>query len=393
MKVGIDVTNFFSGLTNGTPIYLYNLVRALPEVAEELEIELLYAHRRNRASDEILEDLVSDRVHVRRTSFGRDRIPPGGWWLPVHPPLRRLLPDIDVFHAGDFVWPRPDGMPVVGSVLDLTTQMFPHYHVWANRWRDGKKLRWLRRAATRVLTISESTRRDYIRLTGSDPALVDVAPLARGRDTAVPSGNPTPRLRERYSWAVHPYILSVGTVEPRKNHLRLIRAFESLVQDTDADVQLVLAGGPGWKMEEVSRALAASPARERIHTLGFVSEAELADLYAGAQVFAYPSLYEGFGLPVLEAMFAGIPVLTSNVSSLPEVAGTAAVLVDPLSVDQIHNGLARLLRDGELRTQMIERGFRRAREFTWRRTAELTLESYRKACRPAGRQAEGALIC
>ena len=138
-------------------------------------------------------------------------------------------------------------------------------------------------------------------------------------------------------------------------------------------------GGRGWKTAEIDAALATSPERERIHCLGLVPAPDLQALYAGAILFAYPSLYEGFGLPLLEAMAAGTPIMTSQVSSLPEVAGDAAVLVDATSVDAIRGALDQLLLNARLRAQLAERGRRREARFTWRRTAELTLASYQRA--------------
>jgi glycosyltransferase involved in cell wall biosynthesis len=144
-------------------------------------------------------------------------------------------------------------------------------------------------------------------------------------------------------------------------------------------LRLVLAGRPGWKHERLLQAVQASPARDRIHLLGGVPAEELAALYDGAMVFAYPSIYEGFGLPVLEAMSAGAPVVTSSVSSLPEVAGDAALLVDPGDVRALEHALATLLDDASLRQDLAARGRRRAAEFTWERTARETLAMYREA--------------
>lgn len=383
MRIGIDVTNFYSGLTNGTPIYLYNLVRGLVRTDPELELVLVYNHRLTPAAQAIFDDLSGERVRVVRTSFLRGGVPAGGWWYPRHSSIRRLVGDVDVFHAFDYLRPRPDEIPLVVSVLDVTTRLHPEAHQWLNRVRDGWKLEWARRAPDRIIAISEATRRDLVRLLGVDPERVDVTPLARGhQDPVEPAIGPV-EARRRFGLEDAPYVLTVGTLEPRKNQARLIQAFESL-PECFGGVRLVLAGGRGWKMDEIQRSIQRSPAAARIHTLGFVSADELDALYRGATVFAYPSLYEGFGLPLLEAMAAGVPVLTSTISSLPEVAGDAALLVDPLSVESIRSGLERLLADAALRRELSARSREREGEFTWERTARLTLKSYRRAIAERG---------
>jgi alpha-1,3-rhamnosyl/mannosyltransferase len=170
----------------------------------------------------------------------------------------------------------------------------------------------------------------------------------------------------------------VGTLEPRKNHARMIRAFEGL-PERFSDLRLVLAGGWGWRCRPIREAIQASPARARIRVLGTVPDADLMALYQLARVFAFPSLYEGFGIPLLEAMAAGTPILTSNVASMPEVAGDAALCVDPRSVDALRSGLERLLEDEPLRARLTQAGQRRERDFDWTRTAQQTLETYRCA--------------
>lgn len=380
MRIGIDVTNFYSGLTNGTPVLLYNLIRALSAADQDIELRLLYAHRSVPRAERVLDELRGPGVEVVRSSLVRHGFPPGGWWYPFHPDVETLVGRVDVFHAGDFVWPGPGPSAIVASVLDLTTRLLPETHPWANRWRDGRKLRWAARVPDRIFTISEATARDVHRMLGIPAERVDVVPLARGTAAFPESGNHTPpdSAAMRYGLGGSNFILAVGTLEPRKNLRRLVEAFDQLPPGLD-DVLLVLAGGPGWRAGELRAALRGARKADRIRVLGFLPAEDLHSLYAGAQVFAYPSLYEGFGLPVLEAMSFGVPVLTSNVSSLPEVAGEAAVLVDPRSVEQIRDGLARLLTDPALRQRCAARGRAREQEFTWRKTADKALSCYRTA--------------
>ncbi|WP_263970717.1 glycosyltransferase family 4 protein [Leptolyngbya sp. KIOST-1] len=174
-----------------------------------------------------------------------------------------------------------------------------------------------------------------------------------------------------------PYILFVSTLEPRKNVVRLIQAFDQLKTQHQINHQLVLVGQKGWQFEPIFEAIAASPWRHHIRHLDYLSDAEVAYCYQNADVFAYPSLYEGFGLPVLEAMTLGCPVVTANTSSLPEVAGDAALMVDPTSVEELAEALGRVIGDRALRQTLIERGYQQADQFSWTRTAKSTLAAYR----------------
>jgi glycosyltransferase involved in cell wall biosynthesis len=176
-------------------------------------------------------------------------------------------------------------------------------------------------------------------------------------------------------------VLFVGTIEPRKNLVRLMRAFALAVRETGTDHQLVIAGADGWKVGAVRAAYEVSPVRDRIHFIGYIPEDELPAAYSGADLFAYPSLCEGFGLPPLEAMACGTAVLTSQISSLPEVVGDAALTVDPFDVNAIANGLIRLMTDRSAREALAAAGVTRAAAFRWDRVATQTLAVYREAAR------------
>jgi glycosyltransferase involved in cell wall biosynthesis len=225
----------------------------------------------------------------------------------------------------------------------------------------------LRRALRRVsaaLCISEATRADLVRLFPQAAAKASVVPLAADEHLAdPPASDELEAVRAQYRLD-RPFVLHTGTLEPRKNLVRLFDAFAPL---RDRSL-LVLAGPRGWDDDEIVRR--AGELGDSVRLLGHVSDGDLAALYRLCEVFCYPSLYEGFGLPVLEAMQAGAPAITSRVSSLPEVGGDAAVYVDPTSVEDIRNALDRLLSSPEERAALTERGRRRAAQFSWQRTAE-----------------------
>jgi glycosyltransferase involved in cell wall biosynthesis len=380
LRVGFDVTALEAGLTGGTTMLVYNLVRGLALHPARPTLELLYARRPGTAADPLLAELTAlgdGRVRVHHSRFVHGGLPirGGETWRPTHPTVRALIGDVDVFHASDFVWPTPDGTPQVISVLDLTTRLFPEHHFWPNRFRHWRKLRWAQQHAQRFQVISAATGADLHRELGISTDRIDVIPLARAHALTPPTAALVREVRTTYGIGDAPFILCTGTIEPRKNHARLIAAFDRIAADYPT-LRLVLAGGRGWKMRAIDTIIANASAATRIHKLGFVPAAALDVLYAEATVFAYPSLYEGFGLPLLEAMAAGTPVLTSNVSSLPEVAGDAAVLCDPTSVDAIASGLRQLLDSADLRATLSARGRERERTFTWERTADLTMQSY-----------------
>jgi len=265
----------------------------------------------------------------------------------------------------------------VATVHDLGYRHFPGEHPPATRWLRRLSNRWSARRATRVIAVSGATRDDIVRFDGVSPGKITV--VHHGHSPAFRPAEPDAidAARQRYGLA-GPYLLFVGTLQPRKNLERLLRAFD-LLAATEPRVSLVLAGALGWQPERLARALAGVRARERVSTVGVVDDADLPALLSGAVALAFPSLYEGFGLPALEAMACGTPVLSSTTSSMPEVVGEAGLLVDPLDADAIAAGLARLVRDPALRAELRQRGLARAATFTWERAARQTLGVLRAA--------------
>jgi glycosyltransferase involved in cell wall biosynthesis len=234
------------------------------------------------------------------------------------------------------------------------------------------------RRAERILAISETTRRD----------IVDLLDLPQEKVTVTYLGVDLLRFKpERAAKAAEvlahyavrrPYLLYVGKLEPRKNLPTLIQAFDSAAMKFP-DHQLVLAGGPGWGYKAIYETAAASQHGRRILFPGFVDEADLPILYAAADLFLYPSSYEGFGVPVVEAMASGVPVITSKLSSLPEVAGKAGLLVNPHDPTELAEAMAQVLSNSQLRQRMRVEGLEQARRFTWEKTARHTLQAYVEA--------------
>ncbi len=234
------------------------------------------------------------------------------------------------------------------------------------------------RHAAQVIAVSESTRRDLATWFDIDPDRVTVTPLAAEERFRMSSPEALDAFRTR-SGQTRPYVLSVGTREPRKNSAMLVRAFASLAGEIPHD--LVLVGPAGWMGGELDDALAAlpDPVRKRVRLTGFVDDEDLPLWYGAADVFAFPAHYEGFGLPVLEAMSCGVPVVTSNASSLPEVVGDAGLLVSPDDPEGLAGALRSVIADDAQATDLRNRGRQRASLFSWSATARLTVEAYRAA--------------
>jgi glycosyltransferase involved in cell wall biosynthesis len=240
--------------------------------------------------------------------------------------------------------------------------------------RMAAQARELVARARRVLVPTEFVGAEVVMHLGVFPNQITVTPL--GCDHLARALPP-----ERFPPAREPYLLTVARVDNRKNHVRMLQAFEQLVR-AGFPQRWIVAGPPGHGHEHFARALERSPARERVDWRRDVSEAELPRLYAQADLFLFASLSEGFGLPPLEAMAAGVPVVTSSLSSLPEVCGDAAWLVEPTDPERIFEAARRLLAEPELRAELVQKGHARARQFTWRETARQTLIAYQKASEP-----------
>ena len=360
MRVGFDVSKLF-GPRDGVARYSASLLEALAELSEE-----------SGGRPELVLYALDAEVDaggwkgLLRGLPGNARRGPGRW------PRRR---DLDLFHIPTFADPACFDGPVVFTIHDLTFLTHPQFHVPANRNQCLlATLRAVSQGAV-VIAVSEATAGEVRKWFVLPEERLQVVHEAASAAFAVLGDGELEaarrRLAERFGLD-GPFVLSVGTLEPRKNIARLIEAYAGLDRDLRARVPLALVGGGGWKREAVYGA--AWP--DFVRRLGAVSEEDLIALYNAASVVAYPSLVEGFGLPVVEAMACGTPVLTSNLSSLAEVAGDAAVCVDPFDVGAIRRGLESLLREPSLRDRYRRAGLERAASFSWRRAAEEVVGIY-----------------
>lgn len=294
-------------------------------------------------------------------------------------PIESFTGRVRLFHATDFTLPPAlPGTPTLLTVHDLSFVRAPETATPVLKaYLDRVVPRSVARA-THILADSQATKDDLIALYGTPADKITVllsGVSAHFRRVDDPAAHQA--VRERYGIPPQPYIISVGTVQPRKNYARLMEALATLGPE-GADIHLVIAGGRGWLDSPIYGAVKSFGLENRVHFTGFVDDADLPALYSAALCLAYPSLYEGFGFPVLEAFACGTPVVSSTLSSIPEVAGDAALLVDPYDVGALAAALRRVLNDPALRAGLVERGARQAAQFTWARTARHLREIYRQ---------------
>jgi len=301
------------------------------------------------------------------------------WWVGDLPLADLLFGTPQVFFSPFYPFLPHRWGALVLTVFDLTPLTLPHCHLPTTQHVAKLTLLWAKRAK-RILTFSEAVKEQLVRWLRFSPDGILVTPLAPTEHF-----NPRPldeieRVRFKYR-LLAPYILFVGTIEPRKNLTTLVKAFAALAKEFPH--LLVLVGARGWMSESVFAEIEEQGLKGKVIHLGYVPSEDLPALVSGAEVFVYPSLGEGFGLPPLEAMACGTPVICSSAPALPEVVGDAAILVPPTDVEAWTSEMKRLLADGNLRETLKQMGLLHSRNFSWSKTARLTLSAFEQAAREA----------
>jgi glycosyltransferase involved in cell wall biosynthesis len=367
MRVALQVDQLFFQTPGGIGTYIRNLVPVMAARDPALQLSLFHARF---ASPEPPERWLRDHWVEELPGSIRSLYP--RWDLLGRPPLPATLRAAEVLHATNHaaVPPAGDGQGLVVTVHDLAFEHHPSAfpREWRTLYRLG--LRAAVRRAHAIVTPSRNTAEDVLSRTNVDPRKLHVVPLA----ASLPAGTlDADEVLARLKVPA-PYVLFVGTLEPRKNLVRLVRAYRRVAADGFPHA-LVLAGPLGWHHESLMRELALQGPGD-IAMTGALTPEELDAVFRAADAFVYPSLYEGFGLPVLEAMARGVPTIASSTSSVPEVTGDAAIGVDPRSVRQITDAIESVLGDVEIAERFARRGRARAERFTWDETARLTLQVY-----------------
>jgi glycosyltransferase involved in cell wall biosynthesis len=366
MRVGIDARLVYYSQA-GIGQYILHLVDGLAKVDKKNEYVLLQSRK-------------DDTTILQQPNFRRVSL-----WTPSHHRLERYSLNVelmrlglDVLHSPDFIPPHRPACRSVITVHDLAFLLYPHFLTKESARYYGhidQAVRW----TDHIIAVSESTKRDTIQHLGVPEEKITVV-----YEAANPIFRPLDRqdahaeVRNRHG-VDGPYVLFVSTIEPRKNVPSLVRAIHQLMGCYKEDVRLVLAGGRGWLFEDAFAVVEELKLDGRVHFLGRVSSEDLLYLYNAAEMLAHPAFYEGFGLPPLEAMACGLPVIVANVASLPEVVGDAGLLIDPHDVDELTVAMWRLLNDGELRQELRAKGLAQAGRFSWERAARETMAIYEQA--------------
>lgn len=365
LRVGLDA-HMVGGQETGNETYVRGIVDGFS--AGEWDLELIVYH----VGKAWTTPSANIRWHRLLTGqpFAR---------LGLELPIRSLRERLDVLHV-TYGAPAWSAAPIVVTVHDICYATNPEWFSTRDLRVLSTLVPWSIRRAAHVITDSESARGQIMERYSVPAEKISSIPIGPG-----PGAQPLTQDEARAEMAAlglgltRPYLLTVGNLQPRKNLIRLVDAFNTLVRSGGPDVDLVIVGPRHFRSDDVFRA--AGSAHGRVHITGYVTDRQLAASYSCSTAFVLPSLYEGFGLPAIEAMAHGVPVACSNAGALPEVCGDAAILFDPLSVEAIVEALKRILDDSALRQRLGEAGRARAAEFSWKRCAELTQEVYESARR------------
>lgn len=367
MEIGIDASRIAVQGRTGTEHYSYELLAALAQI-DHLNQYRLYCNQ------------LPDGLPPLSPNFRLRQIPFPRLWTHARLSAELIANPPDALFVPAHVMPLGTPLRHMRSVVtihDMGYLHFPQAHTKAHRLYLTYSTIWSAKVASNVIAISEATRQDLIKYAKIPADKIKV--VHHGVSPRfTPNSDPQQikAVRERYQLGNAPYLVYVGTVQPRKNITRLIEAFATVIADLPSDLaqlQLVIAGKRGWLTEGIEQQAQTLNIADRVRFTGYVADDDLPSLISGAEGFVLPSLYEGFGMPVIEAMACGTPVVCSNSSALPEVAGDAAILVDPTSSEAIAQGITQLVHNPQLRADLRERGLQRAAQFSWQRCARETL--------------------
>jgi glycosyltransferase involved in cell wall biosynthesis len=359
---------------SGVGFYVLELVRAFSTIGAPHRYHLL-VH-----GDSALDDVsLDERFRIHRTKASPESHPLGDLWEEFALPRLAAFVGADVLHGPAFLIPlRRTGLATVVTIHDLVAFTHPKTIPWKYALYMRGRIRRAVQTASRTICVSESAKRDVVRLLEAPPEKIACIHHGVAERFRPQTPERISEVRRRHGLE-RPYVLFVGNLEPRKNLAGLVRAFRILRRERKEPLDLVVAGQIAWKSGELLKELNAEDVREAVRLTGYFPVADLPALYSGALAFVFPTLWEGFGMPVLEAMACGAPVVTSRVPSIEEIAGDAAVWVDPHSPDSIAQGIRDALEGAVPREEWTRRGIERASHFSWRETALRTLEVYERA--------------
>ncbi len=382
MRIGIDVSRYFDK-SGGVGTYAANLLKYLLKIDKNNEYNAYSFFYNCFPPDWKNKKIINEFRRYGKINFSQINLPIsilyGKWSNASIEKREKLLGSVDIIHSTAYMIPELFNARLVVTVHDLSFLIFPEYHTKENYELVLRNLIYLNSRPDMVVCDSLQTKKDVIKYFHVPEEKLTVIYL--GVDNIFKEEidlNFRKRVLEKYG-LTDKYLLCVASIEPRKNFLRIINAFSEFIKKEEYKrYSLICVGGRGWKNTEIYSQVKKGGLKNKIKFLGFVQESELAVIYKQAEIFLYPSLYEGFGLPVLEAMACQTPVITSNISSLPEIAGNAAIMVNPCSEKQIYEVIIYLVGDENKRKQLINMGLENIKKFSWENTAKQTLSIYQQ---------------
>ena len=373
MRIGIDATAL-PPQPVGAGNYIIQLIRAL--AADDIDRQLvIFAQEKGPELINLPSDSSIEWRIVQDSSPGSRLI----WEQTVLPSLASKT-KIDLLHSLHYTKPLRLICASVVTFHDMTYYLYPQLHTWTRRMIFPTAMRLSSKQADAIIAVSESTRKDVIRLLQIDPEKIYTTHLGVDPTFRVISDIES---RERAATDYRlpeKFILYLGTIEPRKNLPVLIRAYKQLVE-SGTEHKLFLVGKYGWMYKEVLNLVNELDIEDMVYFTGYVPQEDLPLVYNLASLFVYPTIYEGFGLPALEAMACGVPVITSKIASLPEIVGDAGILIPVDDADALYSAMKRILQDQVLREKLIQDGLVRSKSFSWKRTAQLTHQVYQTVLR------------
>ncbi len=372
MLIGIDASRAFSKKRTGTENYSYNLIGALAKIDRKNKYRLYVREEANGASGtgEGLE--LPENFEICQIPWPRLWTQVGLAWECFWRP-----PDVLFVPAHTLPIIRRPNLKTVVTIHDLGAEYLPGYHKFPNKIYLNKTTEYVVKHATRLIAVSCSTKKDLVEKLGADAESISVIYEGYNKNLFKPIKNDVLNNTLDTYDIKRPYFLFVGTIQPRKNLVRLIEALNILIFQYP-NISLVLVGKRGWLVEDIYQAPKRLGIELNVRFLDYVPDKDLPAFYSSAQALVLPSLYEGFGLPILEAMACGCPVITSNTSSLPEVAGKAAILVNTTKVEEISKAMSDLLQNRDRRKRLIQQGFLQVKKFSWEKCARETLKVFEK---------------
>lgn len=364
MRIGIDARKLHDF---GIGTYIQNLLRELAKIDQQNEYVLFTRPQDVSVAASLGENFRAVPNRSAHYSIAEQ----------ISIPLAVKREHLDLFHATHYVLPALTPSKTVVTIHDCIHLMFPEYLRHHLGYAYARASLYIAaHKSDRIFTVSEQSKRDILKFFKVRPEKIVVTPNAIDERVSVPpTEEQVTQTRERYQLS-HSYLLYVGNIMPHKNLERLIEAFHLVRTQGRSELELLIIGDEISKLQALRRAVHKYDIHRYVRFLGYVPDRTLAVLYRLASVFVFPSLYEGFGLPPLEAMASGTPVVTSNVSSLPEVVGEAAILVDPYSAQAIADGILQVLRSTHLRDDLRRRGLKRSQEYSWARSVQRVREIY-----------------